>query len=400
MTMEKLEATFRVVTPLFLGGADPRDHAELREPSIKAALRFWWRAIKWAHVRTQAADDNQAIDELRKQEAVLFGSAAKGYGQGSFQLRIQRSTAPKYLKSSVVYNDVAPQGTNRPGARYLGYGAMVPAGERAGQLTRAVIEKSQEFTLELRACKIVPSEVIDALKLLGLLGGVGSKARKGYGSLVLISLSGYGADDWKRPTNVSSYVAQVQACLTPARGLTNPPPFSAFFDGACVCLLLTGDDPLTVLDRYGRQMQRYRSWGYHGNVNGVRREENFPDDHGWCHGTRPSGFHPRRVIFGLPHNYGNFPTVQISAEHHDRRASPLWFHVHDFGDGVNPRYAGIATVFRAQFLPVSERINAGGTLVSANPKYNVILDFLDGYEGPAGAKTSTPYFPASSQVFP
>lgn len=41
--MQTLTATYRIVTPLFLGGANPNDHAKLREPSIKAALRFWWR---------------------------------------------------------------------------------------------------------------------------------------------------------------------------------------------------------------------------------------------------------------------------------------------------------------------------------------------------------------------
>lgn len=391
--MEKLEATFRVVTPLFLGGADPHDHAELREPSIKAALRFWWRAIKWAQVRTVAADDNQAIDELRRQEAALFGSAAGG--QSTVLLKIDRrmSKITTVSKGNAYASEVGD--TDRAGARYLAYGVM-----RAGELVRTAIKESAEVSVEIRACDHVCQEVIDAVKLLGLLGGLGSKVRKGYGSLALIDLSGDGANDWKRPTDAKSYAAKVQAHLKPALGLTNLPPFSAFFDDARVCLLLTGDDPLTVLDKYGRQMQRYRSWGHNGYVNGVRREENFPDDHGWCKGTRPSGFHPRRVIFGLPHNYGRLPSVQVSAEYHDRRSSPLWFHVHDFGDGVNPRYAGIATVFRAQFLPVGEQINAGGTLVPPYPEYQVIMDFLNGYEGPAGAKTSTRYFPAASQVFP
>jgi len=40
--MEKLEVTFRIVTPMFLGGADPNIQAELRPPSIKGAMRYWY----------------------------------------------------------------------------------------------------------------------------------------------------------------------------------------------------------------------------------------------------------------------------------------------------------------------------------------------------------------------
>ncbi|MFZ1105749.1 MAG: type III-B CRISPR module RAMP protein Cmr1 [Hyphomicrobiaceae bacterium] len=42
--MHRIEAEFEIVTPMFLGGADPKGSAELRAASIKGALRFWWRA--------------------------------------------------------------------------------------------------------------------------------------------------------------------------------------------------------------------------------------------------------------------------------------------------------------------------------------------------------------------
>ncbi|HPU57120.1 MAG TPA: type III-B CRISPR module RAMP protein Cmr1, partial [Verrucomicrobiota bacterium] len=45
--MKTLTATYRIVTPMFLGGANPESQAELRISSIKGALRFWWRALMW-----------------------------------------------------------------------------------------------------------------------------------------------------------------------------------------------------------------------------------------------------------------------------------------------------------------------------------------------------------------
>jgi CRISPR/Cas system CMR-associated protein Cmr1 (group 7 of RAMP superfamily) len=65
-----LEATFRVVTPMFLGGAKADDRAELRVPPIKAALRFWWRAIRWQGIRSAQPGNSPAIAELRTQEAI------------------------------------------------------------------------------------------------------------------------------------------------------------------------------------------------------------------------------------------------------------------------------------------------------------------------------------------
>ena len=40
------EARFRVLTPLFCAGSSP-DLPELRLPSFKGVLRFWWRALAW-----------------------------------------------------------------------------------------------------------------------------------------------------------------------------------------------------------------------------------------------------------------------------------------------------------------------------------------------------------------
>jgi CRISPR-associated protein Cmr1 len=43
--MEKLTVTLKTITPLFLGGAEPVMQAELCAPSIKGAMRLWYRAI-------------------------------------------------------------------------------------------------------------------------------------------------------------------------------------------------------------------------------------------------------------------------------------------------------------------------------------------------------------------
>ncbi|MDQ3773078.1 MAG: type III-B CRISPR module RAMP protein Cmr1 [Pseudomonadota bacterium] len=385
-----LEAAFRVVTPMFLGGAKPDDRAELRVSPIKAALRFWWRAITWRGIRSAQPANSAAIAELRRQEAALFGSADGG--QSQVLLRIKRYGNVKVADKGSVLDNVV----NRPGARYLGYGVMVAP---TGQLTRSCVIRNAEFTLAVRSRRSIHHEVVNSLKLLVLLGGLGSRARKGYGSLTLIGLAG-GDTKWEAPATDDSFVSELRSLLSAAAALADEPPFSAFSKESRVCLLLDGNDPLAVLDTYGRQMQRYRSWGKDGKVSKLHSEENFESDHAWAKGTRPKDFHPERVVFGLPHNYGQGSNLQVRPEHYDRRASPLWFHVHDYGPRANPRYAGIATVLRAEFLPDSEPINAGRTPVTAKPDYGVIDKFFNGCVGHRDAKTTDKYFPAAREVFP
>ena len=75
--MEMLTVTLKTVTPLFLAGADGRT-PELRAPSIKGMMRFWWRAMKVL-----------SIEELRKEEGDLFGSSDEG-GGSKFALSVRK----------------------------------------------------------------------------------------------------------------------------------------------------------------------------------------------------------------------------------------------------------------------------------------------------------------------
>ncbi len=73
---EDITAKFRIVTPMFVSGLDPKV-PELRPPSIKGALRFWWRALEWGRCLRQAGDQTVAgLRLLHRLEAELFGSAS------------------------------------------------------------------------------------------------------------------------------------------------------------------------------------------------------------------------------------------------------------------------------------------------------------------------------------
>lgn len=97
---EKISATYRIVTPMFIGDAE-QQASDISPTSVKGALRFWWRALNWGRC-LQHEGNNQAaaLSFLHAQEAALFGGLPETVkdeqsgdkrqsgGQGAFLLRV------------------------------------------------------------------------------------------------------------------------------------------------------------------------------------------------------------------------------------------------------------------------------------------------------------------------
>jgi len=110
-TMQKIEAQFEIVTPMFIGDAE-QNATEISPSSVKGALRFWWRALNWGRFLEQAGNEAKALQLLHRQEVMLFGglpekikddetSKEKQIGQGEFLLRVNQSKSlnVKFLKA-------------------------------------------------------------------------------------------------------------------------------------------------------------------------------------------------------------------------------------------------------------------------------------------------------------
>ena len=374
--MSIITATYRIVTPMFLGDADQKA-TEIRPPSVKGALRFWWRALNWGRIRERCGSDAKALRELHKEEAELFGAAAEenSGGQSRFLLTVQAD--PLKFKDK---NHVHSQFQSHNAARYLGYGLMEAFASRekntqAGQLMRGCIDEDQRFTVKLLCRDGAEQSVQEALIALGLLGGLGSRTRHGMGSVSLTELQQDGKAVWKAPIDREGYARAIRDLLADKRAGSDEPPYSAFSRKARVDVLMDGTSPYKVLDVLGLGELMYRSWGKDGKVLGRPREERFKADHDWSKKIRPQGFHPRRVVFGLPHNYGKGPFMEVGPAQHKRRASPLFFHVHALGE---KSFIGVSVLLRSAFLPAGEKINAGGTEVPTKIEWNLLTDFLDG----------------------
>jgi len=362
---------------LFLGGASSTAEAELRPSSLKGLLRFWFRAVALPGLGSW-----QAVQEA---ENKIFGSTK---GQALFLFSIVDGQALKVGKK---------EGQNwrtRPGLGYLGYGIV----NHRGEIQRSYIEPGGKFKLRLLFRKDVPVDYMDllpvALKALGLFGAAGARARKGFGSLSLESLRHNGEEKWVVPGNIEELCAGIRKIFG-EMGINRQkegslPDYTAFSFSAGVKIVKTARDPLQLLDEVGKELLRYRSYGrarrsVHVLPWGEEAERNFADDHdlvlSLINGrTSEIRQHPRRVVFGLPHNYFFLSSGQkasVDAANYKRRGSPLFIHIHSLATG---EYTAVLSLLPAVFLPEGELIKLSGgghsVRVVCHVNYQEVENFL------------------------
>lgn len=373
---------FQIVTPMFLGGADQKAEA-IRPSSIKGALRFWWRALNWGRCLNEKGDEVQALRHLHAEEARLFGAAAKTDEKGN-QIGGQGVFLMQVVQDKTRTFDWTPQQL-KPGHIYLlGLGLaeyVKEAKETRIKTGRNALQKGGTFTLKLifhpKASDQDRKQICDAVQAFELLGALGSRARHGMGSVASTKVMTR-ADYEKAVKDLLQGVAQTK----------DLPLFTAFSSYTRLDFSNTHTDALQLLDAVGREQQMYRSYGQNGMVNGQKAQQLFHDDHDLIfnalNGNTPPQ-HPKRVVFGLPHNYFFSSTRKNAAVNYapdgqeGRRASPLLLHIHPVSDG-DGGFVAVHTLMRARFLPQGAqiRIKAGREFnPRANPDWSVLHDYLD-----------------------
>ncbi|NNM52179.1 MAG: type III-B CRISPR module RAMP protein Cmr1 [Pseudomonadales bacterium] len=295
-----LEATYRIVTPMFLGDFD-RHARQLSAGSIKGALRFWWRALNWARIRTEITNDDAALQQLHQNEAAIFGLASNDQlsHKSLFTLHVE---TPSKLE---VIQDWPPSDPNNSSA-YLGYG--LTGGSSSPH--RDAFKENQKFQIKLLLGRSLSPEqqesVRDALIIWGLLGGLGSRARRGFGSVAMDTL---GNDSWPILTQ-QTWQDKLNTICAGYRvsELKELPPFTAFSKYSVIKILNVADNPRKVHASLG------------GNYKDFRKSLPRAD----------------RVPFGLPLK---------DEENVKRRASPCMFHIHP----ISKEYVAAAIYLPSKF---------------------------------------------------
>jgi len=344
-----LQATYRIVTPMFLGGANPTtDPPELRPPSIKGALRFWYRAID---------------PDYREHEAGIFGGTGKDEGQSQF-----------FVAVSDVLKKIGPRNDdrwNRTQTAYLGYGAIVKS-----LTTRPYLDVGTSFTLSLQFKPCIETadrvRVAKALWALSMLGGLGARSRRGFGSLAVLSDgSGKNPKDMEdlpslTPRDEKDLIARLKSFfngLPRPAGLREHTSWST--DARCV-MVCRSADALTTLAWLGREMHDCRSY------RGGRAQPWVTADHDLMHDFINKGIPPTvpplRAAFGLPHNYF-FSSLDkkkggidfMNGQTPSRRASPLLLRIHEFASVSGAKKSCVvATFLPAKLIPQNSKVRISG----------------------------------------
>lgn len=291
-----IKATYRIVTPMFIGDAEQKASG-ISPASVKGVLRFWWRALNWGQIRTAIPSDMAALQRLHKEEAELFGTSADNGKAAAFTLRINAANVKTERKTDF------PLGGNDPSG-YLGLGLWESGSHKNNnfQAHREYISENQKFSVELLAAATVSAEqqqqLRDALTAWGLFGGLGSRARRAFGSLAIETLD----SESLLFTQVTDYQKTVMKLLSSYRlAAVKQAPFSAFCNEA----------QLGIANRLEADARRT-----HATL-GIL----FKNYRGQPSSLRGS----RKRVFGMPYSGGN------KLEGEARRASPLLFHVHPIG---------------------------------------------------------------------
>jgi CRISPR-associated protein Cmr1 len=378
--MRTFEATCKIVTPLFMGGASQQ--AELRTQSINGLLRWWFRIA------------GGSLDDEKK----LFGWAGKTSNQGLVRLFIKNFDSLQKNKFSKEFDDSGRVRQDK-GINYLGF--SLDQRFRINQqdkIQRKYIKENQPFDLKisfhLKATDDDVKKFFCALWLAFNLGNFGSRARRGFGSIKIekieeIKENGssiinncYGLNfvpsgDLKNWINDN--LNKIKDFIKPTERQDIPYLFKDFEiyqilknnfnawgnwikevqkgrQGKYLKISWSGksiNSWFDLLDFMGFLLMAYRSY----------RDPDYNDAKNILLGKQVTNPIFERAIFGLPLNFyfssinkGN--TVHVKLRNDTlRRASPLMIKIIQTGTNKNKiNHEGLFIIMKSTFIPANARL--------------------------------------------
>ena len=348
--------TLETVTPLFLGGADPRGAPELRAPSFRGALRYWLRAA----LGGVYGDNATGLSQVRRIEAQIFGSTdEKAGGASAIAVRIPSS----HQLSSIPYSQIAAWNAQQKEFQKLGVAYLFFAARR----TRAERERSAllgtfELILQMRPKAGTDrcfEKAYAALWLLTHFGGVGNRAHRCGGNLQVVSVQGrdINPDLVIAATSSEGLAEELKAGLHSIKSLLetegwakvhNPSEFDILHPEVCQIWVAgkTYERWDDAVDEIGRILKSFRN----------RRQPDYETVKKAMMNQQPLDPAVERAAFGLPIPFyyrSLHDGATLRSTHFERRSSPLWIRAVKLADG---RYTLVFLWFRSRFLPPEEKL--------------------------------------------
>ncbi|MCC5935403.1 MAG: type III-B CRISPR module RAMP protein Cmr1 [Balneolales bacterium] len=183
--LHKITFDCEVLTPMFLGGADQQ--AELRVPSIRGFLRFWWRAA--------FSDSSRAsYKDLQAREAALFGGTVDKQGQSSVTIRLV-SQEIQMADDLWLDNNLDRPGfevqRKRQSGRNKGIGFLYYSKAPNRNKKFEFIKPASSFSIVMTSLSKDDIELAAKVFYLGsILGGLGSRSRRTAGAFEIRNIHG------------------------------------------------------------------------------------------------------------------------------------------------------------------------------------------------------------------
>ena len=346
--MKRLRFEFEVVTPMFLGGASPNGEAEIRPPSIKGLLRWWFRALGGS----------------KEWEARLFGATGGEASKSRVHIRVIPGQTFKVKK--------AKEERFNGELGYLGYGPIGWDRRARGMVNqRPFIDPESIFSLQI---DIINTEGTDYYALLlsvwalANFGGIGSRSRRGWGSVRITEAPEGEYLRWNFETSEEFYRYLPKFFSKVQKIFGTFPEFPEYSEFSQKSQIVVGKELTNrekTLVEIGEIMINFRKRKYYHDVKRLMEEaERKPNrlSHQWgaTGNNTQYGSPVPKTIFGLPNNYmsksrrhSRFPwqvsvEAQVNNEDLTRRASPLMIKIAKWENG---KYSWIVTYLPSKFLP-------------------------------------------------
>lgn len=335
--MAKFTVKLETVTPLFLGGANPRGTPELRPPAFRGAMRYWLRAL----LGGKLGDSKDALKEIKKIEGSVFGSPGEENDNSASSMIIRISNSELGRPESFRKEGSRSKPT---GADYLYWSMDATKQDEKSVPARKYIPEGSSFDLVLNTrFGVQSSENIlkyasASLWVLLHLGGIGARSHHLAGNLAVISPNELYSLNFKTEIGTHAQVAeQISNKISSIRnsvllneiGLSqgDKSEFDILHPRFCkIWLLGIWENSVSAVNVVGKRYHEFRT----------KRPESY-DASNWLW---------ERSAFGLP--------IQgISGV--ERRTSPLWLSIVPVG--IEGHCAVIATLFKSRLVENGVKLN-------------------------------------------
>jgi CRISPR-associated protein Cmr1 len=177
--MQSITFECEVITPMFLAGADGST-PELRAPSIKGALRFWWRAM------------NGHLYNMKTEEAKIFGGTEEGQGRSKVILILKEdklttqpsliSLTPHHRKGYCLRLADEELRSIKNTKNCQRWDNRLDACNKAKPPKDGCQVGNFTFILRFDDKAIAQVDIEKLIKVTFLFGGLGKRSRRGFGS--------------------------------------------------------------------------------------------------------------------------------------------------------------------------------------------------------------------------